>query len=205
MINLDTLPVNSPLPDYFESKLIDIRITSNHIREDLIDAERERYKVAAYIAREVFFDLKKVIRMAQESSLDQLIHLPELRNTSHLLDLRSPVLLSAIHYICHENEKSFVSNFVASELLAAAPLLPPYFARRVLSDPSLEEIFRQATQLVEENGFQLAAILERKKDQPTTKVALQAIRYACYVMEHPSEEKRYLTRKGSRIDVLQVH
>lgn len=196
------ISVRYELPDYFEKKLRGIsKTTPDHV--DLLEAEANRYHFATQAAQNVGNDLKKLLTLAQDSPMDQVIKFPELIKTTHVLTLHSPVLLSAIQYICHANEKPLSKKSASN--LGAPSSLPPFFAAKLEFEEKQTKmltIFQEATRTVEECGFQLAAVIHSYREQPTKRVALQAMQYACYIMDNPKEEKRYITRKGSRLEVL---
>lgn len=176
------------LPDYFMKRLKQIEEKETHPRTDVLIAEAELFAKAVFIADHRDLDLQKVLELGRMSRTAQLLAMKELSEMDVVLNRHSRVLIDAIRFVCHENEKIF-ADLDRTEPLGTGSL-PPYFERRlsISTDSStLRPIFEQATCRVKKSRYQLAEILN--EEDHTSPVALQAIRYVCYHNDHPEEEE----------------
>lgn len=198
--NLNFASLNQELPDYFRSKLHILE--GMNAREDLIEAERSRYNDAVNLANSVGKELIPLLNLAKAKQEEQMKKAAFLRNSQNQLMTRSPMFLSAVAYICHENEEPIDEKSIPKSDIR----LPKYFLKRLPQDEKRAEmlaIFDAATRITEASSFKPAAVIQSNLSSLTDEKVLWAIRYASYVREAPKTRKvRLLTSRGSRKEVL---
>jgi hypothetical protein len=170
------------LSEYFLSKLQ--AIAKEESDESLIRAEAERYREAEKVAQAVEFQLVTLLNLIPKTHEEQIQAVPYLEECPNRITLHSALFLSTLSYICARDEENDPHR--ANSYDTCEEKLPVYFKRRY--QPQLLALFKEATQIVDSANFKPAAVANRLKDNLTSEVAINALRYACYVNEQPESK-----------------